>query len=156
MTVRVSTKFKELLLSGSSFPEIFNGGRIDLFSGAPPDSADYPEQGTLLASVTNLGQAWTPNGGPGGLNFVINGVWAANDPAQAWSLVASVAGTAGWFRLYGPALDTGEYSFSSPRIDGTVSASGTADMRLPTTALTIGYTLPFQQFLFSFPPILGA
>jgi hypothetical protein len=156
MTVRVSTKFKELLLGGTSFSEIFNGGRIDLFSGGPPDSADYPEQGTLLASVTNLGQAWTPNGGPGGLNFTLNGVWATNDPAQAWQLVAAAAGVAGWFRLYGPALDTGEYSFSSPRIDGTVSASGTADMHLPNTTFTIGYTLPFQQFLFSFPPILGA
>lgn len=156
MTVRVSTKFKELLLSGNSFPAIFNGGRIDLFSGAPPDSADHPEQGTLLASVTNLGQAWTPNGGPGGLNFIISGVWATNDPAQMWRLVGAAAGVAGWFRLYGAALDTGDYSFASPRIDGTVSDSGVADMRLPSTTIAIGSTLPFQQFLFSFPPILGA
>jgi hypothetical protein len=156
MTVNVSSKFKELLLGPISFPMIFNGGRIDIYSGAQPASADYPKQGTLLGSVTNLGQAWTPDGGPGGLNFVLNGVWAANDPTQTWRLTAAAAGVAGWFRLYGPALDAGDYTFAAPRIDGSVGTGGGVDLKLPTVNLTVGYTIPLQQMLFSFPPVLGA
>lgn len=156
MTVNVSSKFKELILGSNSFADIFDGGRIDIFTGAQPASADHAIQGTLLASVTNLGQAWSPNGGAGGLNFAQSGVWMTNAPGQSWVLNAIAAGTAGWFRLYGPAVDPGALSFSAPRIDGIVEVGGVGELKLQTTALTIGYTIPLQQFLFSFPPTIGA
>lgn len=156
MTVQVSSKFKELILGSSTFESIFNGGRILIFSGAPPVSADNPTQGTLLAQITNEGQAWAPNGSAAGLRFVRSGVWASNDPGQTWQLVASVVGGAGWFRLVGPAIDNNDLSFAAPRIDGTIGTTSASDMKLTTTSMTVGFTLPIQQFLFSFPPVLGA
>lgn len=155
MTINVSSKFKELILGANSFESIFDGGRIVIFTGPQPASADYPIQGTPIADVTVNGSLWTPNGSAAGLHFTRDGVWASNDIAQAWVLTGSADGTAGWFRLFGPALDTGDYSFNAPRIDGSVGVSGSVDFKLPTTAITVGYTIPVQQFLFSFPPILG-
>lgn len=156
MTVQVSSKFKELILGASSFASIFNGGRILIYSGAQPPSADNPIQGSLLAQITNEGQAWVPNGSAAGLNFTLSGVWAANDPTQAWRLKGSGTGGAGWFRLVGKSIDNGDYSLAAPRIDGTIGTGGAADMKLVTTAMTPTLDLPIQQFLFSFPPILGA
>jgi hypothetical protein len=155
MTIHVSTKFKEDILGPHSFASIFNGGRIKVFSGPQPATADHPETGAYLGEVSVEGNPWVV-GGENGLNFVLDGPWATNDPAQAWRLVASVAGTAGWFRLVGRLGDTGGYSFAAPRIDGSVGAIDGADFRVPTTALTVGYSAPVQQFLFTLPPVFGA
>jgi hypothetical protein len=156
MTVRVSTKFKELLLGTSSFASIFNGGRILLYTGEQPDHADLPVQGTLLAQITEQGIAWQPNGAAGGLNFSTSGPYAVNDPTQNWKLVASAAGTAGWFRLVGKSIDNGGYSSAAPRLDGSVGVAGTVDLRLDSNILTVGYTIAVQQFVFTFPSVSGA
>lgn len=155
MTVNVSSNFKARILGAESFASIFNGGRIAIFSGAQPSSADFVGVGTVLAYVTNLGLAWMPNGAQGGLNFTPSGVWMANDLNQSWRLVGRAAGTAGWFRLFGKSLDNNDLSYSAPRIDGSVGAVSVGDFRLVTTTMTVGYTAAVQQFLFSFPPILG-
>lgn len=153
--INVSSNFKMRILGQESFADIFNGGRIAVFSGPQPASADFAGTGTVLGYVTDQGLNWQPDGGQGGLNFVIDGVWAAQDPTQLWQLKASVAGTTGWFRLFGKSLDSNSLSINAPRIDGTVGAGGTVDMVVPTSTLTAGYSVVVQQFLFSFPPILG-
>lgn len=154
MTINVSTKFKERILGAESFPTIFNGGRILIYSGGQPLSADHAITGTYLGQVTEQGQAWTAGGSAGGLNFILSGVWAAHDPAQAWRLIPSVAGTAGWFRLVGKLADAGDYSFAAPRIDGSIGTGGVVDMKIPSVTLTVGLAVPIQQFLFSFPPFI--
>lgn len=156
MTINVSTRFKEQILGPTSFAGIFNGGRIKVFSGAQPSTADHPEQGILLAEVSVGGLPWVV-GGENGLNFVLNGAWITNDPAQAlWKLRTTTAGTAGWFRLVGRLGDTGEYSFAAPRIDGSVGTSGTADFRVPSVELVAGASATVQQFLFTLPPVFGS
>lgn len=154
MTINVSSKFKERILGSESFPTIFNGGRVLIYSGTQPASADFAVTGTYLGQVTNLGQAWAAGGSAGGLNFVLSGVWASHDPTQTWRLIPSVAGTAGWFRLVGKLADTGGYSFAASRIDGSIGTGGVVDMKIPTLSLTVGFAVPIQQFLFSFPPIV--
>lgn len=152
MTINVSTNFKQRLLGPESFPAIFNGGRILIYSGAQPATADHPVTGTYLGQVTEQGQAWGPGSSAGGLNFVLAGVWAAHDPAQTWRLIPSVGGTAGWFRLVGRLADDSGHTFSAPRIDGSIGTGGTVDMKIPSVSLTAGFAVPIQQFLFSFPP----
>lgn len=154
MTVNVSSNFKSRILGRESFADIFNGGRILLFSGPQPSSADNPQTGTFLGHVTERGNAWTPGGSAGGLNFVQSGVWAAHDPSQMWDLTVAAAGTASWFRLVGRLADDGNLSYAAPRIDGSVGSGGAVDMTLPTTALTMGYTTTLQQFLFTLPAVL--
>ena len=155
MTLRVSTRYKEMILGPNAFEDIFDGGRILVYSGTQPGSANNAATGTLLAQVTNLGLLWSPGGSSAGLNFSRDGAWVLASPSQSWRLLVSVAGTAGWFRLVGPAADDGSASFVLPRIDGAIAASGAAEMLLSDTALVSGASMPVQQFLFSLPP-LGA
>lgn len=147
--LQVSTRYKELLLGPNSFESIFNNGRILIFSGGQPTTADYPEQGTLLAQITVQGLTWTPNGSEAGLLFSRSGAYVSKDAAQDWRLVCSTAGTAGWFRLVGPNADDGELSYAAPRMDGAVGA----ELILPSAALTLGQTLSVQQWTFTFPPV---
>lgn len=154
MTINVSTKFKEEILGPKSFTSIFDGGRIKIFSGAQPATADHPEQGDYLGEVTVGGLPWSV-GGENGLHFALTGGWIANDPSELWQLVASADGTAGWFRLVGRLGDDGGHSLAAPRIDGSVGVVA-ADFKLPSTDLTVGYAVPVQQFLFTLPPVLGA
>lgn len=157
MSLMVSTKFKELILGPAAFASIFNNGRILVFSGPPPASADYPVQGVLLAQVTRDGLPWSPDGAGGaGLGFLQSGALVGKDPAQTWRLTASAAGVAGWFRLVGASADNGELSFNAPRIDGVVSNGGTAQLMLGNTTLTIGQTIDIPQFLYTIPPVPGA
>jgi hypothetical protein len=156
MTVRVSTNFKQRILGTESFASIFGGGRVLIYTGGQPDTADHPVQGTLLAQITNGGLPWQPNGAAGGLNFTLSGSYAVNDPTQSWKLIAEAAGTAGWFRLVGKATDNGQFSPAAPRLDGIIGLSGAVDLRLENILFSVGYTLPVQQFVFTLPSVTGS
>ena len=148
--LQVSTKYKEQILGPHSFESIFNGGRILVFSGPQPATADYPEQGVLLAQVTTSGLAWFPNGAGGaGLHFTRAGAYVTKDEAQDWRLVVSTGGVAGWFRLVGASADDGELSYSAPRIDGAIGA----EMILDNTTLTVGQNVPLQSWIYTIPPV---
>lgn len=155
MTARVSSKFKELILGPNSFESIFNGGRIVVYSGAQPASADYAASGTALATITTAGDAWAPNGSAGGLVFTRDGVIVSCATSPGWRMVVSVAGTAGWFRLYGKAEDAGFTSSSAPRVDGAIGTGGLVELVLESTALTAGQNSAVSSFIFTIPP-LGA
>lgn len=155
MTVRVSTRFKELILGPTAFETIFDRGRILIYSGPQPDSADDAVQGVLLAQITAGGIAWQPNGGAGGLQFERSGAWCAKRADQVWRMVVEETGAAGWFRLVGKDIDDGHGSFSSPRLDGVIGTGGAVDLTLESTALLAGASVPVQQFLYTIPPIGG-
>lgn len=156
MAIQVSTKFKERILGPESFPQIFNGGCIRVYSGAQPVTADAAATGTLLATVSNDGIAWTPGATGAGLVFVASGPWVTKDPARTWKMLGSAVGTAGWFRLVGPVADPGTLSYSVPRIDGSIGVAGSgAELVLSTTAVSVGSTLEIQQFAYTIPPVIG-
>jgi hypothetical protein len=156
MTLQVSTKFKERILGRESFEDIFNGGRILIYSGAQPGSADMPATGTLLGQVTANGATWYPNGAGGGLTFTRSGAFVAKSVAQTWLLEHQAAGVPGWFRLVGPDVDDGGLSYAVPRLDGGVGNTGLAQLVLSNLSFTPGTVVPIQQFLYTIPPILGA
>jgi hypothetical protein len=151
--IQVSTKFKELILGANSFESIFNGGRILVYSGSKPSTADMPASGTLLGQITADGETWFPDGVAGGLTFSRSSVYAMKLAAQPWKLVKSAAGTAGWFRLVGPVEDPGGLSYSHPRIDGSVGVSGT-DLVLQSTNFIPGGIVPIDQFYYTILPII--
>lgn len=154
MTVQVSTKFKELILDGNSFKSIFDQGRVLVYTGAQPVSADHPVQGTLLGQITLDGQPWVANGSDGGLVWERYGAWMGKPEAATWRLEVTTGGTAGWFRIVGPAVDNGGLSYSSPRIDGAVGNSG-SDFYIVTPTLVANQSHVVQQFNFTFPPVVG-
>lgn len=149
--IKLSTQFKESILGANSFASIFEQGRILVYDGAQPESADAAVTGTLLGQITSGGLPWAANGSAGGLSFTQIGAWISKNEAQNWKFVASAAGTPGWFRLVGKAQDDGFLSYNAPRIDGAIGS----DMVLAVTTTSVGTNLPVQQFLFTFPPALG-
>jgi hypothetical protein len=153
MSITVSTKFKELILGPNSFSDIFNGGRILLYSGEQPAHADLAVLVPAIAEITTNGTVWTP-GGPGGLTYSQSGMWILKNPSVNWKLKCINSGTPTWFRIVGPDVDDGVGSVNLPRVDGAVSDNDTAEFVLPTVSLEVGQVLSIQQFLYTIPPIL--
>lgn len=152
MTLKASTRFKELILGPNSFETIFNGGRIVLYTGTQPTSPDMPIDGVAVGEVSLNGTPWGPGGASGGLTFERHGVWAAKPPAAAWVLRGLDTGAATWFRLYAGPADAGGLSYAHARLDG---AMGT-DFVLPSYTITPATSVHIQQFLLTLPPVTGA
>lgn len=149
MALRVSTAFKAALLGGTAFAEIFRRGRILVYSGLQPTSADQPPTGTLLGQITNNGDAWVPGNGAG-LLFSTAGAYVTADSTQQWKLAVSATGTAGWFRLVAGGTDDGYLSVHAPRIDGTVGVSF-GELILPTVLLVNGQKINIHSFTYTIP-----
>lgn len=152
--IRVSTKFKEMILGPTSFESIFNGGRILVYSGAQPSSADNPPNGTLLGQITAGGVAWLADGAAGGLRFTRSGAYCIKDPDQSWIMTEGTVGVAGWFRLVGPSPDAGHLTYNLPRLDGSCNSVVGADFFVANGTFLVGRTVPIQQFVYTLPPIL--
>jgi len=140
MALRLSTGARNGLLGASGLETLFNGGKIRIYSGAQPASADYAETGSLLVTITTTS-------GTGATSGVVFGT-AANGvipkEASVWSGVIAAAGNAGWFRLYGTAGTTGS-SATEVRMDGNVGVSG-SDLVLANPALVLNAILTLDQF----------
>jgi hypothetical protein len=120
MAARTSTGFVSALLGGTAFADIFLNGRIEIYSGAQPASADAAVTGTLLATVTRDGGAWAAGAPGAGLRFSTNGRFATKDFDHNWVMTGIADGTAGWYRLRGNAADAGGVSLLLPRLDGAI------------------------------------
>jgi len=149
MTLRLSTGLRNNLAGATGFAATFANGIIEIRTGAQPASADSAVTGTLLGTVTLNSGAFTPGSPTNGLTFS-----AAADGAVSksgvWSFSGVVAGTAGWFRLKGNALDDDLASTTLPRVDGSVAVSG-ADMNLSNIAITIGAPSTIDTFTWTQP-----
>lgn len=104
---------------------------------------------TITASYSNMASG----------AYAVNGLWFQDAASgillkratQIWSGVAVAGGTAGWFRLKGPATDADDSSTTALRLDGTIASSGGQLIMSPTT-MTLGAT----QTLASFSPTIPA
>lgn len=59
MTLRLSTGLRNALTNGGGFGQIFNRGRIEIYSGTQPTTADAAFTGTLLGTITSSSGAYT-------------------------------------------------------------------------------------------------
>lgn len=155
MAVNASTGFRALIMGPSSIESIFNGGCIDVYTGAQPAHADMAPTGLLVGRVTAAGLPFT-NGSPtNGLSFVRNGHRMTNPALQDWVLQGLDTGTAGWGRLRAT-TDSGALSTTNPRIDmavGLVGAPGDYQLRIPSNLLTASTAVPITSWWFVFPPL---
>jgi hypothetical protein len=60
MTMRLSTGLRNYLANGGSIAQALRNGKMDIFTGTQPSSADALATGTRLCTITNNGQAYTP------------------------------------------------------------------------------------------------
>jgi hypothetical protein len=140
--LRLSTGFRNGLLGASGVCDLLNGGKINIYSGGQPASADYAETGVLLATITT---------GASGSGLVLGTAAAGviSKSASTWSGTCAVAGIAGWARFYGTAGTTGS-SATEVRLDGNVGISG-SDFVLANTSLTLGATQTIDTFTLTAP-----
>lgn len=86
MTLRLSTALRSIVLDGGSVKDALQGGKLLIYSGAQPATADAAPTGTLLATITTSSGAHTPEvqatgtvtlatGAAGSINTVtVNGI----------------------------------------------------------------------------------
>lgn len=117
------------------FPQMFNGGAIDVYSAPRPASPNDDPTGTLLAQVI----------AEGGLQFMASGTWAMKQPGQEWLLNGLASGTAAWFRLRGAGL------YDTPTLDGAVYllSDPHAGLLLPNLSITPLLERTVDQFTFT-------
>lgn len=158
MATSLSTGFCSRILGAQSFDQIFDGGCIELRSGAQPASADDAATGLLLARITTNGDPWAAGDPTNGLRYSRSGRFVVRRYEDTWRLTGLASGTAGWFRVLPQAADAGAVSTVAPRIDGAVVAlpgggfpSGDFQMALPIIELTASSSVELVQWIFQFP-----
>lgn len=155
MSVNASQGFRARIFGPASFESIFNGGCIEIRSGAQPANANMAPTGVLLGRITHNGLVWTEGSPVNGLEFRRFGHRVTNEPSQPWVLDGLSNGVAGWMRLRGVS-DPGTLSTSAPRIDGAVGpmdTPGDFQLLLPTTTISGSSAIPITSWWFIFPPL---
>lgn len=149
MTVRLSTQLRTNLAGTTGFAATFANGVIEVYTGTQPTNADAAVTGTLLGTVTLNSGAFTPGVSTNGLTFAAAATGAVSK-SGVWSFNGLAAGTAGWFRLKGNAVDAGALSTVLPRLDGSVAVSG-ADLNLSNIAIVVSAPNTIDTFTFTIP-----
>ena len=147
MTVKLSTGLRAKMLTGGTTGGLkgaLNLGKINIYSGPQPLTADTGATGTLLGTVT-------VDAGGTGLTFddAVGGT-IAKAAAEDWKCIGIAAGTAGWFRFYPAGGDPSATSTTEARIDGSIANSG-GDLRVSNVAFTVGIPVTVNVFNFSLP-----
>ena len=94
MTIRLSTGLRNHLLSGGSWRSAFNGGKLEIYSGAQPASADTAPSGTKLVTIT-----------------ASSGAHTEEVQATGTAVLAGVAGTVTNLKIDGEDLMNGTATF---------------------------------------------
>jgi len=149
MTIRLSTALRNNLVGDTGFAATFANGIIEIRTGTQPATADSAATGTLLGTVTLNSGAFTPGSATNGLTFAA-AAGGAVSKSGIWSFNGVAAGTAGWFRLKGNALDDNLSSTTLPRLDGSIAVSG-ADMNLSNITIAIGAPSTVDTFTWTYP-----
>ena len=149
MTVRLSTGLRTNLAGTTGFAATFANGVIEIRTGSQPVSADSAASGVLLGTVTLNSGAFTPDSPGNGLTFAA-AAGGAVSKSGVWSFNGVEAGTAGWFRLKGNAVDTGGASSTLPRLDGSVATSG-ADLNLSNISIAVAAPNTIDSFVWTQP-----
>ncbi|WP_202841953.1 hypothetical protein [Luteimonas saliphila] len=158
MSVRLSTGYLARRNAGASFASIFDGGCFEVRTGTQPTSADLPVTGDLIGHITRNGAVWTPGSPTAGLRFDASGRQVMKRLTDAWRLIGSATGIAGWARLVGPVADPGTSSLSLPRIDGAIDLIGAltdAQFFLPTLGISADFSIDINYWWLATPPLPG-
>ena len=151
MTVRLSSQLRTNLAGTTGFAATFANGIIEVRTGAQPVSADAAATGTLLGTITLNSGAFTAGSPTNGLTFAA-ATGGSVSKSGVWSFNGIAAGTAGWFRLKGNALDNDAVSTTLPRLDGSIAVSG-ADMALSNISIAIGAPTTCDSFVWTQPAL---
>ncbi|WP_114969382.1 hypothetical protein [Rhodoferax ferrireducens] len=147
MTVRLATSLRTAL--AQAFATTFANGVIEIRTGSQPATSDAAATGTLLGTVTLASGAFTPGTATNGLTFA-DAADGAVSKSGVWSFAGVAAGTAGWFRFKGNAVDAGGISTVLPRLDGSIATSG-ADLNLSNIVIAVSAPTTVDSFTWTQP-----
>ena len=119
-------------------------GRIDIYSGPPPASADDAPTGTLLLQVSKDG-----DGSPLAMGTTPSGGLLKKPVSDIWRGTVLASGTAGYYR-YVVTTDTGVPSLTECRMQGRV-AEVDAELIISNAALVLGAPQDVKDFTFVVP-----
>lgn len=154
MAFRLSTGLRNAMLGGSGgFKGALAAGKIKIFTGSQPASADNAEQGTLVMEITVDAGEFNHGSPTNGLTLDDPANGSIAKPAgEVWRGLAIAAGTAAWGRFVGNATDSGGSSATLPRLDFTVGLANsgadailsdiTLDLNQPSTCDVFQMTMP--------------
>lgn len=144
--MRLSSGLRRAVVSNTGLGSMLNGGRIHLYAGAQPVSADIGATGVLVAIITQ----------DGALSAQDSGLLLAQGDAAgtlvnsgSWVISGIVAGTAHWWRFVGDPQDTGtDDSIFAVRLDGAIGEGFSAE-GLP--AIPLEAFIDVDKFLLTLP-----
>lgn len=150
MTVKLSTGLRSGMAGTQGLAGALASGVIYIYSGPQPVTADAVPTGTLLGVVTKDGGTFTPGSPTNGLTFATATGGGVTKSTDVWKFTGIAAGTAGWFRHVGNGSDDGSSSSTLPRLDGSIAA-GSGDLRLSSTAITVGVPVTVDVYSLQIP-----
>lgn len=153
MAIRLSTAARIAMVATPGLAAALTNGKMKIFSGSQPTSADNAEQGTLLLEITIDAGAFV-HGAPGnGLNFESGGDGSIDKASgEIWRGLGLVEGRGGWFRFVANPDDDGAARTDLNRIDGTVGLSGSgADGILSIVDFTVAQSVTCDKCKFTMP-----
>lgn len=145
MTMRLSTGLRSKMLDGGASGGLkgaLDGGKINIYSGPQPVSADSGATGTLLATVDAAGLGLTFDAAVAGA--------ISKAAAEDWEFTGLANGTAGWFRFFPAAGDPSTTSTTEARIDGSIANAG-GDLRVSNVSIVTGAPNAVHIFKLTLP-----
>lgn len=130
MTMRLSTGLRNFLSDGGSIGQALRNGRMEIYSGPQPSSADALVQGTLLCTITNNA-----------------GVWAAETPSQGAVTLTGSAGSVNTVTVGGVNILPAAVPFNGTLVqtmNDVVAAINAANMYPGYVASTNGTIITLQ------------
>lgn len=147
MALKTSTGLRNGVLSGGSLKSLLDGGRINIYAGTPPATADDAVgSATLLCAIT-----LDSTGAGINLDTAAAGGVLQKAPGEVWSGANVAGGVAAWYR-HVAAGDDGTLSTTAPRVQGLVGVSG-ADLNLSSVSLVAGATQTIDYYSLAWPTL---
>ena len=147
MTLKASTGLRNALLATGSLKATLDGGRIDIYGGSVPATADAAVgAAVLLCSIT-------VNGTGTGITFGATpaGGTLSKASTEVWSGVNAASGTATFCR-HVLLADDGTESATAPRLQGSVGVAG-AFLNLSNAVLPAGAPQTIDYYTVALPTL---
>lgn len=149
MTLKASTALRNKLLDTNPFKTIFASCLLKIYDGPVPATADdaLDAANHLLVTISDNDTGTTLSWESAAVSGAIS-----KSTSQTWRGVSITSGTASFYRLVLLSGDTGSYSTTVPRLQGSIATSG-ADLNMTSTTINSSTSYPIDAFSVSLPTL---
>ncbi|MDD5375275.1 hypothetical protein [Acidithiobacillus sp.] len=143
--LKISTGLRNAMLDSATLRTALSLGKVMIYSGVAPVTADAAVTGTLLCTITNNSTA------TGVTMDVAAAGTIAKTSTEVWSGVNVATGTASYYR-HVAAGDTGASSTTEARVQGLIATSG-AELNLTSVTLSSAATQTIDFYSITLPTL---